>query len=91
MSGYSEDGRLPGPDGPHQDPRHESRNYGFETQILTARLRHPLPVTEAALAGVDVSTLPPDVLEKLLTHPLTDLGLERFPKDWNAWKTKQDA
>ena len=64
-------------------------NYGFQTEILAASLRHPLHVIDAALAGADVSTLPPDVLKKLLAHPLTDSGLERFLNDWNAWKEKQ--
>ncbi len=64
-------------------------NYGFETQILAASLRHPLHVTDAALAGADVATLPADLLKKLLAHPLTDIGLERFLKDWNAWQAKQ--
>ncbi len=65
-------------------------NYGFHTQVLAASLRSPLHVVEAALAGADVATLPPDVLKKLLTHPLTDAGLERFLSDWNAWKEKQE-
>jgi transaldolase len=64
-------------------------NYGFPTEILAASLRHPLHVMDAALAGADVSTLPPDVLKKLLAHPLTDSGLARFLSDWNAWKEKQ--
>ena len=65
-------------------------NYGFQTEILAASLRSPLHVVDAALAGADVSTLPPDVLKKLLDHPLTDVGLERFLSDWNAWKEKQE-
>ena len=64
--------------------------YGYKTQILAASLRSPKHVVEAALAGADVSTLPPDVLKKLLDHPLTDIGLERFLNDWNAWKEKQE-
>ena len=64
-------------------------NYEFETKILAASLRHPLHVVDAALAGSDVATLPPDVLSKLLAHPLTDSGLERFLNDWNAWQSKQ--
>ncbi|MFT5368424.1 MAG: transaldolase [Candidatus Latescibacterota bacterium] len=61
-------------------------NYGFETQILAASLRSPKHVVECALAGADVCTLPPDVLKKLLTHPLTDSGLERFLADWKTWE-----
>ena len=64
-------------------------NYGFRTEVLAASLRHPLHVTDAARAGADVSTLPPDVLKKLLAHPLTDDGLERFLSDWNVWKENQ--
>jgi len=57
-------------------------NYGFETQILTASIRSPLHVLEAAKLGSDVATMPFDVLEKLIKHPLTDIGLARFLKDW---------
>lgn len=57
-------------------------NYGFKTQILTASIRHPLHVVEAAKVGSDVATMPFDVLEKLVKHPLTDIGLARFLKDW---------
>lgn len=64
-------------------------NYGFRTEVLAASLRHPLHVIDAARAGADVSTLPPDVLQKLLAHPLTDDGLERFLSDWNVWKENQ--
>ncbi len=64
-------------------------NYGFGTEVLAASLRHPLHVIDAARYGADVSTLPPDVLKKLLAHPLTDDGLERFLDDWNAWKENQ--
>lgn len=67
-------------------------NYGFETQVLAASLRSPKHVVECALAGADVVTLPPDVLKKLLNHPLTDSGLERFLADWDAWqKTKKGS
>ena len=64
-------------------------NYGFRTEVLAASLRHPLHVIDAARSGADVSTLPPDVLKKLLAHPLTDDGLERFLSDWNVWKENQ--
>jgi len=56
--------------------------YGFETNCLAASLRHPLHVVEAALAGAHVATLPWSVLEKLVHHPLTDLGIDRFLQDW---------
>jgi transaldolase len=57
-------------------------NYGFNTKVIVASIRHPLHVIEAALAGADVATIPYGVLRKLLHHPLTDTGLERFLKDW---------
>jgi len=61
-------------------------NYGFETEILAASLRHPLHVVQAAKAGADVGTMPYNVFEKLLSHPLTDIGLERFLADWKKAK-----
>lgn len=58
-------------------------NYAIATQILAASIRHPRHVAEAAMIGADVATLPPDVLKKLLQHPLTDRGLQQFLADWN--------
>lgn len=58
------------------------RNYGFKTQALAASLRHPLHVVDAAKAGADVATMPYKVFEQLFKHPLTDIGQERFLKDW---------
>jgi transaldolase len=57
-------------------------NYEFSTQILVASCRNPLHIREAALMGAHVATMPFKVLEQLLKHPLTDIGLERFLKDW---------
>jgi transaldolase len=57
-------------------------NYGFETKILAASLRSPLHVVDAALAGADVATMPFAVLQQLVKHPLTDIGLKRFLDDW---------
>src|SRR6267154_380147 len=57
-------------------------NYAFKTQILTAAVRHPAHVLEAALAGSDVCTMGVEVLEQLYNHPLTDLGIDIFLKDW---------
>jgi len=57
-------------------------NYGFDTEILVASVRHPVHVLEAAKIGADVCTLPPDVLKKLANHPLTDNGLKAFLADW---------
>ena len=57
-------------------------NYDIETQILAASIRHPRHVTEAAMIGADVATMPTAVLKKLLLHPLTDRGLDQFLNDW---------
>ena len=57
-------------------------NYSFPTQIITAAVRHPTHVLEAALAGSHVCTMSFDVLEQLYQHPLTDIGIETFLKDW---------
>ncbi|HWP78518.1 MAG TPA: fructose-6-phosphate aldolase [Candidatus Nitrosotenuis sp.] len=61
-------------------------NYNFKTQILVASVRHPMHVVEAAKIGADVVTLPPDVLGKMLKHPLTDIGLKNFLADWEKLK-----
>ena len=58
------------------------RNYDFETEVLVASVRNPLHVLEAALIGADVATIPFKVIEKLVKHPLTDVGIERFLADW---------
>ncbi|GLQ53032.1 fructose-6-phosphate aldolase [Devosia nitrariae] len=57
-------------------------NYNFETEILAASIRSPNHVTQAALAGADVATIPAAVIKKLASHPLTDIGLENFVNDW---------
>ncbi|WP_025209666.1 fructose-6-phosphate aldolase [Hippea sp. KM1] len=57
-------------------------NYDFECEIIAASIRHPLHVIGVAKMGVDIATIPPDVMDKLFNHPLTDIGLERFLKDW---------
>jgi transaldolase len=61
---------------------HIFNNYDFETEILAASIRHPVHVVQAATAGADIATLPFNVLDKLLNHPLTDIGAEKFRKDW---------
>ena len=58
------------------------RNYGFKTQVIAASMRHPVHVTEAALAGAHIATVPYDVLKKMLRHNLTDEGIQKFLKDW---------
>jgi len=59
-------------------------NYAFSTQILAASIRTPNHVTEVALAGADVATIPPAVIYKLFDHPLTKSGLDAFVKDWKS-------
>jgi transaldolase len=61
-------------------------NYGFETEVIVASIRHPLHVLETALMGADIATVPFAVLEKMVKHPLTDIGIENFLKDWNKVK-----
>ncbi|HXV75545.1 MAG TPA: fructose-6-phosphate aldolase [Candidatus Polarisedimenticolaceae bacterium] len=61
-------------------------NYGFETEILAASIRHPMHVVEAALAGADVATMPLNVIHQLLQHPLTDIGQEKFLADFATLK-----
>lgn len=60
--------------------------YRIPTEVLAASLRHPLHVLEAAKLGADVGTLPFKVLEQLVKHPLTDIGLARFLKDWQKFQ-----
>jgi transaldolase len=57
-------------------------NYGFETEIIVAAVRHPTHVLEAALAGAHICTMAFDVLKQLYDHPLTDIGIEMFLNDW---------
>jgi transaldolase len=64
------------------------RNYDFETEVLVASIRHPLHVVEAAMMGADVCTMPFKVIESLIKHPLTDIGIERFLGDWNKGQKK---
>lgn len=58
-------------------------NYGYQTEVLAASIRHPMHVLEAARLGADVATMPLKVIEQLMKHPLTDNGLERFLADWD--------
>lgn len=57
-------------------------NYGFETEIIVASIRNPLHVRDAALIGADIATIPFDVFNKIVQHPLTDEGLKNFLADW---------
>ena len=61
-------------------------NYGYETEVIVASIRHPLHVVQAALAGADIATIPFGVIDKLVRHPLTDIGMEKFLKDWGKVK-----
>lgn len=61
-------------------------NYGFETQVIVASIRHPLHVIEAAKIGAHIATIPPAVISKIIKHPLTDIGLQRFLDDWEKAK-----
>jgi len=63
-------------------------NYEFETEILVASVRHPQHVVDAGRIGAEVVTLPPAVLEKMLRHPLTDIGLRNFLADWEKLKSE---
>ena len=65
--------------------------YGYETEVLAASIRHPLHVKEAAEAGADVATMPLDVIKSLLKHPLTDAGLAKFLSDWDAYQQQVAA
>jgi transaldolase len=57
-------------------------NYGYDTEVIVASIRNPLHVLDAALMGADIATIPFKVMEQLIRHPLTEIGLERFLADW---------
>ena len=57
-------------------------NYGFDTEIIVASIRHPQHVLQAAIMGADIATIPFKVIKQLAKHPLTDAGIERFLEDW---------
>lgn len=63
------------------------QNYNFETEILVASVRSPQHVAQAARLGADIATVPPAIMEKMIQHPLTDKGLEKFLADWNSMKS----
>jgi transaldolase len=62
------------------------RNYQFKAEVLVASIRHPIHVIEAGTIGADIVTLPPEILGKMLGHPLTDKGLALFLSDWEKAK-----
>ncbi len=57
-------------------------NYGYETEVIVASVRHPMHVVQAAMIGADIVTMPTRVLEAMFKHPLTDVGIERFLESW---------
>ncbi|NIT94041.1 MAG: fructose-6-phosphate aldolase, partial [Actinobacteria bacterium] len=57
-----------------------------ETEVLSASLRHPQHVVDSARIGADIATMPFAVMDKLFNHPLTDIGMERFTADWEAYQ-----
>ena len=58
--------------------------YGYETEIIAASIRNPIHVTDCALAGADIATIPYKVIEQMTKHPLTDQGIEKFQKEYRA-------
>ena len=62
-------------------------NYNFKTEVLVASTRHPMHIVEAARMGADICTCPAAVIDNLFKHPLTDIGLEKFLKDWEKAQT----
>jgi transaldolase len=64
------------------------KNYSYQTEVLVASIRHPLHVVEAAMIGAHICTIPFKVIDQLIKHPLTDIGLERFLADWKKGQPK---
>ena len=61
-------------------------NYDIETEVIVASIRHPIHVIQAARLGADIATVPPGIIRKMVKHSLTDVGIERFLKDWEKVK-----
>jgi transaldolase len=61
-------------------------NYDIETEVIVASIRHPIHVIESARLGADIATVPPDIIRKMVKHPLTDAGIKSFVKDWEKVK-----
>jgi transaldolase len=66
-------------------------NYRLKSEVLVASIRHPQHVLEAAKLGADIATMPPEVMEKMMQHPLTDIGLKKFLDDWNKAKREKPS
>ena len=64
-------------------------NYGYDTKILAASIRHPKHVVDSIMVGADIATMPPSIFDKLVKHPLTDKGLAAFLADWEKAKAFQ--
>jgi transaldolase len=64
------------------------RNYNIQTEIIVASVRNPVHVVEAAMIGADIATIPFKVIEQLVKHPLTDVGIQRFLSDWEKVKSR---
>lgn len=64
------------------------QNYNYKTEVIVASIRHPVHVLESAMMGAHIATIPFKVMQQLTRHPLTDSGIERFLKDWEAVKPK---
>ena len=64
-------------------------NYEFTTEVLVASCRHPIHIVEAARMGADICTCPPAVIDQLFNHPLTNIGLEKFLKDWEKAQARR--
>jgi transaldolase len=63
-------------------------NYGYATEVIVASVRNPLHVVDAALAGAHIATIPFGVIDQMVKHPLTDIGIEKFLADWQKRETK---
>lgn len=63
-------------------------NYGLDTEIIAASIRHPVHVVQAALCGCDIATVPYKILQQMLKHPLTDIGIDKFNADWEKVKSQ---
>ncbi len=63
-------------------------NYGYKTEVIVASIRNPMHVVTAALMGAHIATIPFKVIEQLVKHPLTDIGMERFLADWEKVKSR---
>ena len=66
-------------------------NYKLKSQVLVGSIRHPQHVLEAAKIGADIATMPPEIMEKMMHHPLTDAGLKRFLEDWQKAKKSKPS